>query len=990
MDSIGFETPSLSRQGFSRTDQLTILYILHNVYFEINNRKESKMKISTTLLLCILFISTETFSQLYQGPAQGTVPSGVMVSTDNFSDIVAGDPLPPYLTKGEHNEYERELLPDNLNTVKPTGPEGSNFSVDQSTSSGMTDAASVLLNNFPGVPRQGSIPPDAVIAAGPSEVVGAVNGAFRIWDKQGNILKSIQESGWLSSLGLGISTNVSDPMVTYDHIAKRWILIWITPPIGSASYDVVCVSDDSIALGTWYNFAFRSDYNGNNSSGVWRDYEGVGYDAEAIYITGNGFNFNSNYIYSKFRIINKAQLYANSGGPVSYFDLWDIKGAGNIGNAFGIRPCLTYGNSNEYYFICDGPFAQNSYVSLYKLTNPLTSPSMTAVEVPTVAYSDPPPSSQLNSTSTITSGGTSGFRSIPVYKNGFLHAVHAVRNDVYSAFSYYKIDVNTNTAVQDVTFGSDGFFYSYPNLSVDRNENVIVTFSRSGFTEYIGAYFTTRSSTDPPNSFSPSTVLQAGRVAISTSRWGDYMGSWLDPAEDNFWIMTEFAETSNGYGVWVGNVRVIPFNTATIFANPGILNYGNIEVNAVSDTQTVKIFNFGNTTLTISNIQVSDNEYHILNAPSLPANLNLNDSILLKLYFAPVSDGVKNDSLIITSNDAINPNKVVSLNGKGYSISPAQTNTVYAVTGVLSNGILMSINSTSGTGTSIGESGYSQLNGLSIRPSNNELYATITSSPETQLVRVNSVSGDAYPVPPIPVGNIRAIAFDLNDLLYCSTTNGALYSYNLSTKDTFFIGSTGISNLYGMSINPVNGSLWGISVSGAVYKINKLNAISASIGTTGISPNTDIAFDKNGVLYGLAGIGTALNKLISIDTSSGAGTLIGTNIGFASTNGLAVSPDIVGIQNITTAIPDKYELYQNYPNPFNPSTSIRFDIPKAEKVQLIIYDMLGKEITKLVNEKLDAGTYEYKFDASSLSSGVYFYRLGSGDLSFTKRMLLIK
>jgi photosystem II stability/assembly factor-like uncharacterized protein len=98
----------------------------------------------------------------------------------------------------------------------------------------------------------------------------------------------------------------------------------------------------------------------------------------------------------------------------------------------------------------------------------------------------------------------------------------------------------------------------------------------------------------------------------------------------------------------------------------------------------------------------------------------------------------------------------------------------------------------------------------------------------------------------------------------------------------------------------------------------------------------------------------------------------------------------VGLSGNQTIVPEKYSLYQNYPNPFNPSTSIKFDIPESDKVRLVIFDMTGKEIGELVNEKLEAGTYEYNFDASSLSSGVYFYRLESGNLSFSKRMMLIK
>lgn len=102
------------------------------------------------------------------------------------------------------------------------------------------------------------------------------------------------------------------------------------------------------------------------------------------------------------------------------------------------------------------------------------------------------------------------------------------------------------------------------------------------------------------------------------------------------------------------------------------------------------------------------------------------------------------------------------------------------------------------------------------------------------------------------------------------------------------------------------------------------------------------------------------------------------------------STDVVGIQSISTTIPDKINLHQNYPNPFNPSTTITFDIPKNTYVTLKVYDMLGKEIAVLVNQNLTAGRYDYIWEAKGLSSGVYLYRLESAGQVFTKKMFLMK
>ncbi len=105
------------------------------------------------------------------------------------------------------------------------------------------------------------------------------------------------------------------------------------------------------------------------------------------------------------------------------------------------------------------------------------------------------------------------------------------------------------------------------------------------------------------------------------------------------------------------------------------------------------------------------------------------------------------------------------------------------------------------------------------------------------------------------------------------------------------------------------------------------------------------------------------------------------------------------INKINSTIPTGYFLYQNYPNPFNPVTKIKFDIPSNgfppgtfgnDRVVLKVYDILGKEITTLVNEALRPGSYEVTFDGSNLPSGVYFYQLRAREYSKIKKMILIK
>ena len=99
---------------------------------------------------------------------------------------------------------------------------------------------------------------------------------------------------------------------------------------------------------------------------------------------------------------------------------------------------------------------------------------------------------------------------------------------------------------------------------------------------------------------------------------------------------------------------------------------------------------------------------------------------------------------------------------------------------------------------------------------------------------------------------------------------------------------------------------------------------------------------------------------------------------------------IVGVEPIAKEVPAEYKLFQNYPNPFNPSTNIRYQVSNNGFVTLKIYDVLGKEISTLVNEKHVAGTYEVAFNATQYPSGVYFYKLTTDRYTDTKKMILLK
>jgi hypothetical protein len=191
---------------------------------------------------------------------------------------------------------------------------------------------------------------------------------------------------------------------------------------------------------------------------------------------------------------------------------------------------------------------------------------------------------------------------------------------------------------------------------------------------------------------------------------------------------------------------------------------------------------------------------------------------------------------------------------------------------------------------------------------------------------------------------------------------------------------------------------------GGVYMTN-------NYGTNWISVNNGIPTQYIGIIISTGSnlfSGTAAGTYFSPDNGT---NWISKNQGISSTdsvNALIISnnyifagvaskfiwrrlySEAVQVQNISGVVPDNYYLSQNYPNPFNPTTNIYYQISNNSFVSLKIYNITGEEISTLVNQKQEAGSYQVTFDGSSLASGIYFYKIKAGSFSVTKKMSLIK
>jgi subtilisin family serine protease len=175
------------------------------------------------------------------------------------------------------------------------------------------------------------------------------------------------------------------------------------------------------------------------------------------------------------------------------------------------------------------------------------------------------------------------------------------------------------------------------------------------------------------------------------------------------------------------------------------------------------------------------------------------------------------------------------------------------------------------------------------------------------------------------------------------------------------------------------GSTWS-AYSSVTY--STLNADTFSFSITGSALNTQVEY-----YFAAQDIALPTPKISTLPAGGSGVTPPGST---APPTRFMFTVSITGIDPVSSEIPSKFELHPNYPNPFNPATMIRFDIAKQTGAKLYVYDILGRVVKTLVNEQLKAGKYEIRFDASSLSSGVYFYKLETSDFTDTRKMLLLK
>jgi len=469
--------------------------------------------------------------------------------------------------------------PKTIRNLFPTAPvryrAGKPPVAEVDTGGEVSAQASHLLRHWDAASNNGSIPPDPNMAVGPNHVVVVLNDEWAVFDKNGTELFREDFNSWFENF----TDNIFDPKIVYDHHDDRFIWTALAKNADDqTSYWYVMISSGSSGTGLWWFYKLNAKLNGGTPTPYWADYPYIGYDTEAVYVTGNMIE-NWPFVdwdpkYSKIRILPKSDVY--NADPVAYSDLWGMTDNG-VDTSFSIVPCEVMSFPNfmplvNFRWFDPGSNDTADYVVLWKLTNPTTNPAIQGQQITVNEYFLPPFGQQPPG-----SGGNDYY--VPnidcramnaVYYLNYVYTIHTTgyewaANNVRSALQYYKIHAPSNTITWDGLYGNASYDYFYPAIHVNKAfQDVAIVFGRSGTTEFPSIRHSGRRTAD--GTMQSSAYVVPGVATYEGSRWGDYFGISLDPDDDEtFWVGGQYMDAVSS---WKMHVAELNFDTLPDVTDP--------------------------------------------------------------------------------------------------------------------------------------------------------------------------------------------------------------------------------------------------------------------------------------------------------------------------------------------------------------------------------------------------------------------------------------
>jgi hypothetical protein len=420
-----------------------------------------------------------------------------------------------------------------------------------------------ILTNFIGLAAQescgGCEPPDTQVAAGPDHVVEVDNVEGRIFDKTGTVLHSFGLNG-LFNLDPALFT--SDPRIRFDTISQRWFISMLSLDnhevkfAHNGKFDLaVSTSSDPTQPFNVYTFA---------TPGSFPDQPSLGFNDDKVVTGGNSFSCGPNCNAggdegSEFVVWNKADLVAGDQNVAT-----DFFPPPQDANDLPIMPAKSR-SATSTLFMASAANDSNS-LTIWSLTGVPGVGGGTSAATTQLAINElrnPPNAKQKGSGKKINTGDSrlqdATFRDGRFWTSATSECKPAGDRHQRSCLRYIEVLTDSLSLNQDFDFGAKGVYDYYPSVDLDSSDNLITSFSQSSTKEFPSAFVAARLDSDPINTLGTPVLFKAGSAAYKGTRWGDYSGAGVDPADETvIWLAAEYSVggVSPNWGTWITDARV--------------------------------------------------------------------------------------------------------------------------------------------------------------------------------------------------------------------------------------------------------------------------------------------------------------------------------------------------------------------------------------------------------------------------------------------------
>ncbi len=467
-------------------------------------------------------------------------------------------------------------------------------------------------------PFVGITPPDTVGTVGTNHIIHFTNTQYGVFDKNGNVLDTMTDEAFWTLAGVNLPTDTGDPRAIYDPATDRYFVVAFTTE-NTGNSILVAVSNTGNPLDGFTGHRFIGDIDDN----LFVDFPMLGVDGNAVVITTN--NFNAGGIFTDLSVfsIPKDDL-VNGVGIVNLTRLENIPDV-QIGAT--PQPVNDPGEvAAESQLLAADPFVNFPNFEYFLTTildteTPVATQGATVTPVGTVA--DPRGNFAINPGGLFDSGADR-IPSAILRVGDSIWASHGVQNTFGGiGVRWYEIDANTATVLQTGLIEDPNRDYIYPSIGVNNNGQVVIGFSGSSPTEFVGSYAVFGDTINGTTTFAAPTLLQPGFGSYTGFRWGDYSSTEADPVDPNkFWTFQEIATGGPTYATVITEINFDDTNRIDVVT----LNDG-INLNVSGDANVIdSTFNLNTITGNLGDaisINASDNaniiELDVLN------NINTNN-----------------------------------------------------------------------------------------------------------------------------------------------------------------------------------------------------------------------------------------------------------------------------------------------------------------------------------------------------------------------------